>query len=185
MGVTVSPAEFTLVDFDAAEITAIAERLCDEIGLPPGLAIEIQVDESTPTGRVATASLDPLHLTVEGGAMENPKRLRTLSEDNAVDALGLAFFQARDRLDPAFGAPPLGADLSLAERVTWDVFTMGRLARLGHRAQRTRHLYHFRNYHGFTDAADAAFEVLWAGDATTWSELLALSAGARAALTPG
>ena len=34
----------------------------------------------------------------------------------------------------------------------------GACARAGHQAQRQRWLYHFRNRHGFTDEADAAFD---------------------------
>jgi hypothetical protein len=63
---------------------------------------------------------------------------------------------------------------------------MGRLERLGYRAQRPRRLYHFRNRHGFTDDADAAFDQLWASRPATWAELVALSdslVAAKAAAT--
>ena len=59
---------------------------------------------------------------------------------------------------------------------------MGRIGRLGHRVQRQRRLYHFRNRHGFTDAADAAFDRLWSGEGLTWADIVALSDGARAAI---
>ena len=52
---------------------------------------------------------------------------------------------------------------------------VGRLARLGYPPQRQRRLYHFRNRHGFTDAADAAFDRLWAADGLTWAEIVAIS----------
>jgi hypothetical protein len=48
--------------------------------------------------------------------------------------------------------------------------------------QRQRRLYQFRNRHGFTDAADAAFDRLWSADGLTWAEISALSDEALAAL---
>jgi hypothetical protein len=71
--------------------------------------------------------------------------------------------------------------VALAHRVAWDVYAVGRLDRLGHRSQRQRRLYHFRNRHGFTDEADAAFERLWTADGLTWAQITALSDGALAA----
>jgi hypothetical protein len=71
--------------------------------------------------------------------------------------------------------------------VTWDVYAVARLARRlrasgdpipDYQAQRQRRLYAFRNRHGFTDAADAAFDRLWRADGLTWPDLLAISAGA-------
>lgn len=179
MAVTVTPSEFRLVNFDPADIERIAERLRDEIGLPTGHDIRIEVEERSPTGRVLTTSVDPLIISVEGGAFENPKQIRSLSEPNVADVLGVAFEQAVDRLDPAFGAPAPGADISLALRVAWDVTAVGRLDRLGHRVQRPRRLYQFRNRHGFTDTADAAFEKLWGGRPASWEEMAAISDTAR------
>ena len=71
---------------------------------------------------------------------------------------------------------------TLAESVAWQAHCVGRLGRLGHRVQRKRRQYQFRNRHGFTDAADAAFEGLWTADNLTWQEIKALSDEARAAL---
>ena len=45
-----------------------------------------------------------------------------------------------------------------------------------------RWLYAFRNRHGFTDAADAAFDQLWTADDLTWDGITALSQEALAAL---
>ena len=63
--------------------------------------------------------------------------------------------------------------------VAWDVYALGRLDRLGYPAQRQRRLYNFRNRHGFTDAGDAAFDALWAGDGLAWADIEQLSEGAR------
>jgi hypothetical protein len=56
----------------------------------------------------------------------------------------------------------------------------GRLVRLGftHYDNRQRRLYHFRNRHGFSDAADDAFDRLWMADGLAWSDIAALSESA-------
>ena len=51
MTITVSPAEFKLVDFEAAAIRSVAERVREDAELPIDLEISIEVDESTPLGR--------------------------------------------------------------------------------------------------------------------------------------
>jgi hypothetical protein len=130
---------------------------------------------------VTIESIDPLRITVEGGAFEDPKRPRALAEHRVVDVLGHLFHQVRDRLDPAFGAPALDEKLSLPHRVAWDAYALGRLERLGYDAQRSRRLYHFRNRHGFSDEADAAFDRLWSATDLTWTRITALSDSARAA----
>src|SRR5262249_59567028 len=87
------------------------------------------------------------------------------------------------RRGEGFGAPPADGDLTMARAVAGDVYCIGRLVRLGfkHYDNRQRRLYHFRNRHGFTDAADEAFEVLWTSDNLTWSDIVALSDKASAA----
>jgi hypothetical protein len=179
--VTVTPETFTMVDFDAATIASLAEQLVGEAGLPESTRVEIEVIERTPLGRVRVESLEPLRISVEGGAFEDPQHIRKLSPARVVDVLGVHLFQVRDRLDPAFGGPPLDDELPLTHKVAWDVYAVGRLDRLGHRTQRQRRLYHFRNRHGFTDEADAAFERLWSADGLTWAEITALSDGAASA----
>jgi hypothetical protein len=143
----------------------------------------VDIDETTPMGRSMVQSIDPVVLSLESGALEDPKRPRQLNEEGSIDVLGRLLFEVRDRLDPAFGEPPAEDDLTLPESVAWQVYCVGRLGRLGHRVQRQRRLYHFRNRHGFTDAADAAFDRLWSADVLTWTDITAISEGARAALT--
>ncbi len=46
---------------------------------------------------------------------------------------------------------------------------------MGYPAQRQRRIYNFRNRHGFTDVADAAFERLWTSDGLDWAEIVGLS----------
>ncbi len=181
MAVTVSPPKFSLVDFAADDIARIADIVRNEAGLPTELDIRIEVEERSPTDRVNITSIEPLVVTVEGGAFEDPKKIRALSKANVTDVLGVLFLQAADRLDPGFGAPELGTELSLPHRVAWDITAVGRLDGLGHPVQRPRRLYQFRNRHGFSDAADAVFEQLWNRRPDTWAELVAASDGARAA----
>jgi hypothetical protein len=172
--VTVSPETYNLIEFDAEAIRAVAAKLVQEIGVPVDLRIE--VDETTPLGRAWTSSLEPLVLSVESGAFEDPKRPRHLSERSVADVLGRLLFRVKDRLDPAFGEVPADDDLSLPESTAWDAYAVGRLARLGYPAQRQRRLYHFRNRHGFSDVADAAFDRLWTGDGLTWADIEAVCA---------
>ena len=182
MPVEVRPTEFSMVFFDAAEIQGIVEQLVSEIGLPADLAVVVDIDETTPMGRARVASVDPLVITAESGAFEDVKAPRRLSVPGTTDVLGKLLFSVRDRLDPAFGDPPLDDDLTLAQSSAWETYCVGRLGRLGHPVQRQRRLYQFRNRHGFTDAADAAFDQLWTADGLTWADITSISDGALAAL---
>ncbi|HUQ39143.1 MAG TPA: hypothetical protein VM030_03240 [Acidimicrobiales bacterium] len=172
--VVVAPQQFHLVDYDPAVITAVAEKLAGEIGLTAD--VTLQVDESTPFGRGTIESLDPPVVKIEGGAFENPKRPKALSEHSVVETLGRVLHQLKDRLDPAFGAPPVGEAVDQMHQTAWDAYAMGRTARLGYEISRPRRQYHFRNRHGFTDVADAAFDRLWQGTGLTWADVEAACA---------
>jgi len=180
--VEVVPAEFTLVFFDAAEIRSITEKLVAEIDFPTDTSVTIDVDETTQFGRASIASADPIVIRAESGALEDVKHPRQLSEAGTVDVIGKLLFMVRDRRDPDFGTAPDDDDLSLQQSAAWEAYCVGRLGRLGHRVQRQRRLYQFRNRHGFTDAADAAFERLWTSESLTWEEIDAISQEAIAAL---
>jgi hypothetical protein len=180
--VTVTPEKFNLVSYDSGEIAAIVDELATAVGLPTDLDVRIEVDESTPLGRAMVASIEPLVITIESGGLEDPKRPRQLSRSGSADVLGRLLFRVHDRLDPSFGDPPADNELSLPQSVAWDAYCIGRLVRLGytHYDNRQRRLYHFRNRHGFSDAADEAFDKLWTADALTWADITALSDGATA-----
>lgn len=183
--VTVTPDPFTMVQFEAEPIAAVVGRLADELGFGSDAEIAVEVDEENPLARARIASLDPLVLQCDSGALEDPKRPRHLSEDRVADSLGLLLVQAHDRLAPEFGAPPLDDELDPPVLVAWQVNAVGRLVRMGQRDQRPRRLYHFRNRHGFTDAADAAFERLWtAPEPLTFEQIRALSEQARTPSAP-
>ncbi|HEY7042791.1 MAG TPA: hypothetical protein VH419_03890 [Nocardioidaceae bacterium] len=184
MSVTVTPETFSLVKFDAGEIKSVVEELLPAIGFPADVEVHIEVDESTPLGQAKVTSYDdPIVISVESGALEDPKRPRQVSPTGAADVLGRLLFRIHDRRSDGFGDPPADGDLTMAQSVAWDVYCIGRLVRLGfkHYDNRQRRLYHFRNRHGFTDAADEAFEVLWTSDDLTWSDIAALSDKAAAA----
>lgn len=181
MTTTIEPPSFTLVFFDAESIRALVERLVDEVGLPTGTDVRLEVDETTPLGRARLVSVDPITLQLESGALEDPRRPRQLSTTGATDVLGRLLFEARDRLDPAFGDPPAERDLTLLESSAWQTYCVVRLARLGHPGQRQRRLYQFRTRHGFNDEVDAQFRYLWHGDGLTWADIQAASRTARAA----
>ncbi len=182
MPVTVQPESFTLVLFEPAEISALVEQLVGEVGLPSDLEIRVEIDETTPLGNARVASLDPVTLTLESGALEDAKAPRKLDPRGSADVLGRLLFEVRDRLDPGFADAPAADDLTLPQSSAWQVYCVGRLGRLGHTVQRQRRLYQFRTRHGFTDVADTAFDQLWSGEGLTWGDIQALSDTALASV---
>jgi hypothetical protein len=180
--VVLTPQQFEFVFYDADQITAEAERIARAAGLEG--EIHLEVDESSPLGRLAVRSLDPIDLWVQGGAFEDSRHPRCLSERSLDEALGRLMFRVKDRLDPGFADAPGEDKLSLQQRNVWDTYCLGRLARAGYEVAKPRWLYHFRTRHGFTDVADAAFERIWAADGLRWADLeaaLTEAAEARAA----
>lgn len=177
----VSPEVFTMVEYDAGEIRSLVERLAEQVGLPDDLPVDVRIDEAVPLARVRIASTTPVVVELEGGALEDPKRLRRYFPEGATRVLGRLLFQVSDLLDPAFGTPPDREDLSLEQRVAWDAYAAGRVERLGHDAQRQRWLYAFRTRHGFTDGVDRAFDLLWSGEGLTWADVDRLTSEASAA----
>ena len=179
MNVTVAPAAFSLVDFDAGRIAALAAAVATLVGVPDDVAVEVEVDERSPFGKTsAVVSGRSVRLLMEGGALEDPQRLRQFSEPGARLALGRLLYRVADRFDPAFGDPPPDADLTMAEHAAWDAYCLGRYARrAGVDGGHGRRRYAFRIRHGFTDAADQAFDQLWNGLNLTWSDLRRVAVG--------
>jgi hypothetical protein len=139
------------------------------------MAVTVAVDESVPLARVRVESVDPVSIRVEGGAFEDPRHPRQLSEELVADTLGRLFFQVIDRRSAAFGDPPAEKDLSVAHKVAWDTYAVGRVQRLGYDGRRQVRLYAFRNRHGFNDLADEAFDQLWNGTDLTWADVTRIS----------
>ena len=110
-------------------------------------------------------SIDPVVLEVEGGAFEDPKRPASV-----LRALG-ARATCRPAAVPGPGSPRPDVrhaarreELDVAAAASRGTPTPSAACRrLGYDTQRQRWLYAFRNRHGFTDGADAAFERLWSG----------------------
>jgi hypothetical protein len=171
--VSVRPDVFAVVDFDAAHIARLATEIVAGVGIPTGIDLVVVVDEGSPFGSSSTAiEATTVTLSVESGAFENPWAIRQLSEPITRLVLGRLLFRVRDRLDPAFGSPPPDPALTYAHHAAWDAYALGRYARLaGVEAGRDRRRYAFRLRHGFSDAADRAFDRLWGGDGLTWAEL--------------
>ena len=171
--VEVTPATFTLVSFDAAEIAGLTVRAAEMGGISTG-SIRVDVDESVPLAMSKVTDGDPIVLWVEGGAFEDPRTVRKLSP-HAVQTVAVRLLtRIADRHTPAFADAPPDDELSLPQLDAWDVWVLGRASRKGLGVNRQRWLYRFRNRHGFTDAADRAFEHLWSAETLTWSELVAI-----------
>ena len=173
MNVTVDPPAFSIVHYDPERIAAVVTEVAGMVGVPDDVHIEVAVDEQNPFGKTSSVVEGrSVTVLVEGGAFEDPQRLRQFSEVNARLVLGRLLFRVADRLNPAFGAPPPDAGLTPAEHAAWDAYSVGRYARrAGIDGGRGRRRYAFRIRHGFTDAADRAFDQLWTASDLTWSDL--------------
>ena len=176
------PDKWAMVDYDPDRLRAIAEAMADAAGLPADLEVVVALDDRSPLGRYSIDSMDPVLVSMESGAFEDPKHPRQLSEAGAAGVLGRLFFRVADRLTEGFADAPDDADLEPAAGVAWEVHAAGRLARAGQQAQLQRWRYHFRNRHGFTDEGDAAFDTLWSADTLSWADVQALSAAALAGI---
>jgi len=172
--VRISPDPFTVVPYEVPVIAGLVEEAAALVGFPANVEIDLEVDEDLPHPLVGTAS-DVVDgravLWASGGNLEDPQRTRAFSESVARLELTQMVLRANDRLGEGFASAPPDVDLTLAERAAWDVWTHARAGRLGLPTRRTRILYDFRLQHGFTDAADAAFERLWNAETLTWDGL--------------
>jgi hypothetical protein len=121
----------------------------------------------------------PAVLRVEGGAFEDTRRPRHLSEEAVTRTVGRALLRLRDRAG-GFVEAPADDDLTLAQIAAWDCFAVGRVHRAGWPQLEQRWRYHFRNRHGFTDEADRGFDRLWAANRLSWADLTAISEQAAA-----
>lgn len=184
MATTVEPSTFTYVDYDAKQIADLTDELARKVGLGDEVEIMVEIDETSPLGHTDLVSIEPVHIRTESGSFENPKKIREFSEEFATDVLGRYLLRAADRRNPDFGEAPADEDLTVPQRTAWEIYAVGRLARMGYTVRRQRWLYAFRNRHGFTDTADDAFERLWNGDGLTWGQIDELSRE-TAATNPG
>jgi hypothetical protein len=175
VAVTVTPNPFTLIEYDASEIAAIVEDCAAIVGIDPSVDIDVQVDEElfAPLVGHTTDVVDGrVKVWISGGNLEDNRRPRTFSEEQARRDFTIAVLRGKDRLSEDFAGASADGDLSRGERAAWDVYANGRAQRMG--APHIRHqaqLYEFRLQHGFSDVADAAFDRLWNADHMTWDGL--------------
>ena len=186
MSVTLIPAEFTLVKFDADEVRALIDRTMAEVSFPDDVDVTIEVDEVLPHPLTASAAdvVDgAANLWFTGGCFESPQRQTGLSVDNTRVELGAGLLRAKDRLVGGFANAPADDELDERQRAIWDAYAEARLAALGYPVRVQRRRYTFRLFGGFNDLADAEFERLWSGATLTWDELAAMSDALAAADT--
>lgn len=180
MTVTVTPATFTYVTFDADTIRRITADLLDKLGLGDR-NVHVEVDETTPLARIRVDTSAGIAIRVESGAFEDPRLPRQQSERTTSTSLGRLLLRVRDRERGGFADAPPDKEMTLAQMAAWDTYCVGRLSRLGIEVNQQRWRYNFRNRHGFTDAADAAFDRIWSSDELTWDQLMAMTTAAEAA----
>jgi hypothetical protein len=185
--VHISPDRFTVVPYEAPVLAALVEEAAALVGFPPAVEIDLEVDEDLPHPLVGTAS-DVVDgravLWISGGNLEDTHRTRQFSEPKARSDFVQMMLRANDRLSDAFSSAPPDIDLSLAERMAWDVWTHARAGRLGLPNRPDRMRYDFRLQHGFSDAADSAFDRLWNARTLTWDGLREICKATGAADRP-
>jgi len=172
--VTITPDPFTVVPYEVPVIAGLVEEAAALVGFPADVEIALEIDEDLPHPLVGTAS-DVVDgravLWMSGGNLEDTHKTRSFSEPAARLDLTQMVLRANDRLSEGFADAPRDVELTLAERAAWDAWTHARAGRLGLPIRPTRARYDFRLQHGFTDAADAAFDRLWDADTVTWNGL--------------
>jgi len=173
--VHVTPDPFTLVAYEVPVIAGLVEEAAALVGFPPAVEIDLEVDEDLPHPLVGTASdvTDGRALLwISGGNLEDTHRNRQFSEPNARLEFAQMLLRANDRLSEGFASAPPDIDLTYAQRIAWDAYAYARAGRLGLPTRIDRMRYDFRLQHGFSDAADAAFDRLWGAPTLTWDGLL-------------
>jgi hypothetical protein len=174
MAVTVTPQTFTFVSFEAPAIEALLTGLLDGLGMADR-SLQVEINEASPVVRIVAEEGDPIVVRADSGAFEEPRRPRSLSDDNVVTNAGRVLLRLRDRADGTFADAPDDADLTLAQTAAWDTYSVGRIGQLGYHVHEPRWRYNFRNRHSFSDASDVIFDRIWGADQLTWAELTALS----------
>ncbi len=174
--VSVDPAEFTQVKYDANEIASIVTSLAETLGVSN--SISLAVDETTPLAKITCAIDAPssdatIMVDAQSGAIENTKQLTTLGVRQTQTSVGRMLLRARDRMRSDFADVGADDELTLAETAAWDTYCAGRLARAGIEINTQRWRYNHRNRFGFSDAGDADFDRLWVADGLSWTEVIA------------
>ena len=182
--ITVTPAEFTLVKFDAGTLQGLAERSAKAVDFPADVDVLLDVDEVLPApliGSYADVVDGKVSLWFTGGSFEDSRYQGQIHEVNASTELAAAFLRGRDRLSGGFADAPTDQTITERQRAVWDVYTEGRLVRLGFEVREPRRRYTFRLHCGFNDVADAEYVRLWGADDLTWSDVEETAAKLEAA----
>jgi hypothetical protein len=173
--VTVTPDPFTLIPFDAATIAALVEDVAALVEFPLDVEIAVEVDQELfppLTGMMADVVDGKAALWISAANLEDTRSPRTFATEQARADFAVLLLRAKDRLSPDFADAPGDRELPRGERAAWDIYAIGRAARLGLHIRRQRELYGFRLQHGFTDVADAAFERCWNAPSMTYAGVL-------------
>jgi hypothetical protein len=172
--ITLVPAEFTLVKFDAAEVRRLTAAALADAGFPDDVDVTVEIDEVLPHPLTASAvevGDGEARLWFAGGCFENPQKTAGLSIENTQVELISSVLRAKDRLVGGFEAAPADDELTDRQRAIWDTYAEARAAAAGYPVRVQRRRYVFRLYGGFNDVADAEFERLWAGGVLDWASL--------------
>jgi hypothetical protein len=172
--VSVSPEQFTLVEYDADHIAEIARGVAELVHLTN--PIEIEIDETTPLAKMSAVVAAPssdatITLRLESGALEDMKNLTTFDDAHARLSLGRVMLRASDRLRDDFADAPEDLELTNEQNAAWDTYCGGRLERLGLAPIQQQYRYDFRNRFGFNDDVDTVFDRLWASEDLGWHDL--------------
>jgi len=179
VALTIVPEEFTLVLYDAAAVRSVFEEVAALVGFPADVPISLEVDEELGqplTGSYVDVRDGVLHLWYSGGNVEDTRRSRHLDVARARREFAMGLLRGMDRLDERFRDAPADDELSDAQRALWDVSAEGRAERAGIPMRPDRARYVYRLACGFTDAADAEYDRLRGGGATSWADLATTAA---------
>ena len=174
MGLKIKPDEYSLVHFDPAVVQSAASKAYADAGLE-SVPVSVEIDESVSFSRAIIGDVEPYVLDIDGGAIEDPKKLSHVAEWRALDTFGRLMLMISDIELKPFGFEGEIAEMSMRQLTAWETYSVGRLVRKGYRNQKGRRRYVFRVAHSFTDVADRCFEELWNGDNLTFSDVRRLS----------
>ena len=184
--IVIRPETYTKVNFDSELLQTLAQRSLESVAaLPDDLDVVVQIEEDQATNRSRVLSIDPIELSVDGGAVENYKVPRTVGDLESRITFTRLFLEIADRQSDSFGAPSLDEELSKARKMAWEVNLFGRTSRHGLKIHAPRYRYNFRNRHGFSDLADRTFDTLWSADELTWDQIVELSDAALDSVITG
>lgn len=174
--VSVSPAEFRLIKYDAGVIAGVLAEMAELLGIAN--PIHLIVDETSALAKISAevggrSSDETITIRVESGAIEDTQHFTHFGAPAARESLGRMLLRASDRQRDDFDDAPGDLDLSIQQNAAWDAYCAGRLARLGVEVNRQRFKYNYRNRFGFADRVDAAFDRIWTADDLGWAEMTA------------